>query len=90
MIELHRRANDETSDEIEERFDDMIITYKTETYENEGDAEFNLPFIKEGKTVVTGEDKIAKYLRELEGELKFQRSISGDYCYIDPGSGEVC
>lgn len=90
MIELHRPVNDELSDEVEEHLDGMIITYKTERYDNESRAEFDLPFIKEGKTVVTGEDKIEKYLRELEGELKFQRSISGDGCYIDPDTGEVC
>ena len=90
MIELHRPAKDEPSDEIEQRLDDMTITYKTERYNKESQADFDLPYIKEGKTVVTGEDKIEKYLRELEAELKLQRSVSGDYCYIDPDSGEVC
>jgi len=90
MIEFHRPENDEHSDEIEERFNDMIITFKVETYDTNRRADYKLPHIKEGKTVVSGKNRIEKYLQELEAELKWQRSLSGDGCYIDPETGKVC
>ncbi|MGF1670043.1 MAG: hypothetical protein ACFCU6_06320 [Balneolaceae bacterium] len=90
MIELHRPEIDPLSDELEERLNDMIIKYKTERYKNEETTSIDLPCIKEGSTLVTGSEKIKKYLLELEQELKWQRSLSGDGCYIDPDTGETC
>lgn len=90
MIELHRLKDDEFSEEIEEKMEDMLLAYETISYEKQNDASFNLPYIKEGKTIVNTPGKLESYLRELESELKLQRSISGDGCYIDPESGNVC
>ncbi len=90
MIELHKLKDDEFSEEIEEKMEDMLLAHESVSYDRKEDASFDLPYIKEGKTIVNTPGKIESYLRELESELKLQRSISGDGCYIDPRTGKVC
>lgn len=85
MIKLFRQADDPKADEIESRFENLILSYKTEISEDN-----DLPKIVDGDTTVSGDEEIEKWLRELESELKWQRSLSGDGCYIDPKSGNVC
>lgn len=85
MIKLIRQSDDSKADEIESRFEDLILSYKTEISENN-----DLPKIVDGDTTVSGDDEIEEWLRELESELNWQRSLSGDGCYIDPKSGNVC
>lgn len=85
MIKLIRKADDPKADEIESRFKDLILSYKTE--KSDGD---NLPKIQDGDTVISDDDEIESWFRELEDELVWQRSVSGDGCYIDPKSGKVC
>lgn len=85
MIKLFRQADDPKADEIESRFENLILSYKTEISEDN-----DLPKIVDGDTTVSGDEEIEKWLRELESELKWQRSLSGDGCYIDPKSNNVC
>ena len=85
MIKLIRQDDDPMADEIESRFQDLILSYKTEISEDN-----DLPKIVDGDTTLSDKDEIEEWLRELESELKWQRSLSGDACYIDPDSGNVC
>lgn len=85
MIKLIRKADDSKADHIESRFKNLILSYKTETA-----ACKHLPKIIDGDSVITGDEEIEAWLRELEDELSWQRSLSGDGCYIDPDSGDVC
>ena len=85
MIKLFRHADDPKADEIESRFEELILSYKTEISEDN-----DLPKILDGDTIISGDEEIEEWLRELESELKWQRSLSGDGCYIDPKSGNVC
>lgn len=85
MIKLIRQDDDPMADEIESRFNDLILSYKTEISEDK-----DLPKIVDGDTTLSDNDEIEEWLRELESELKWQRSLSGDGCYIDPKSGKVC
>lgn len=85
MIKLVRQTDDPKADEIESRFEDLILSYKTEISEDN-----DLPKIVDGDTTVSGDEEIEEWLRELESDLKWQRSLSGDGCYIDPESGNVC
>ena len=85
MIKLIRQTDDPKADEIESRFEDLILSYKTEISEDN-----DLPKILDGDTTVSGDEEIDEWLRELESDLKWQRSLSGDGCYIDPESGNVC
>jgi hypothetical protein len=85
MIKLIRQDDDPMADEIESRFEDLILSYKTEISEDN-----DLPKIVDGDTTLSGDKEIEEWLRELESDLKWQRSLSGDACYIDPDSGNVC
>ncbi|HKL15303.1 MAG TPA: hypothetical protein VJ915_06685 [Balneolaceae bacterium] len=85
MIKLIRQKDDPKADAIESRFDDLILSYKTEISDTD-----DLPKIIDGETVVSGDEEIEKWLRELEEDLSWQRSLSGDGCYIDPESGKIC
>ena len=85
MIKLIRQYDDPMADEIESRFKDLILSYKTEISEDN-----DLPKIVDGDTTLSNKGEIEEWLRELESELKWQRSLSGDGCYIDPESGKVC
>jgi len=89
MIKLFRKPDDPKADEIEGRFKDLILAYKTEIIEG-ASTEENLLKIEEGDTIISGDQEIESWLLELEAELKWQRSLSGDGCYIDPRSGNVC
>lgn len=95
MIEFHRYKKDEYADRIQQQLDDMVLAYKTITHEHpetEGGKEpdAGLPYFNENGTTYSGKQEITSYLRELSRELNEQRSISGDACYIDPRTGEIC
>lgn len=89
MITLYRKPDDPKADEIEGRFEDLILAYKTEVAVGSSTEE-NLPKIVDGDTTVTGDQQIEEWLTELEADLKWQRSLSGDGCFIDPKSGKIC
>jgi len=95
MIEFHRCQNDNYADRIQQKLDDMVLAYKTVTHRDpESDAgkepDTNLPYFDENGTKYSGKKEIETYLEELSRELEEQRSISGDACYIDPRTGEIC
>ncbi|MGK7371388.1 MAG: hypothetical protein ACNS64_14345 [Candidatus Halalkalibacterium sp. M3_1C_030] len=96
MIELHRYDNDEYSDRIQNTLDDMVLSYKTVVYhksENKSQSDLpdtSLPFLDENGTKYSDKKEIQSFIRELSKELEEQRSISGDACYIDPRSGDIC
>lgn len=91
MIVLHRNRKDSFADQIEETLTDLVVAHKTVIYNrSDPQPETPLPFLKENDTKVTGNENINAYLRELSNELQEQRSISGDACYIDPRTGEIC
>ena len=73
------------ADEIESRFKDLILSYETEISEDN-----DLPKIVDGDTTLSDKDEIEEWMIELKSELNWQRSLSGDGCYIDPKSGKVC
>jgi hypothetical protein len=85
MIKLIRNTDDTKSDDIESRFGDLVLSYKTEISDDD-----NLPKIQDGESVISGDKQIESWLRELEDELIWQRSLSGDGCYINPKSGKIC
>lgn len=91
MIELHRlQKNDPFSDRIEEKLKDLVVAHNVQRHPDRSSVDRRLPFIRENDTVVEGRDDLDAYLQRLEAELRQQRSITGDACYIDPETGEVC
>lgn len=87
MIKLIRQKNDPFADAIEQHFKDLVLSYKTKL--EEADKE-NTPRIVDGSKTFHGKQEIKEWLNELQSDLQWQRSLSGDGCYIDPDSGEVC
>ena len=87
MIVLHKKEKDELSDQLEERLNKLVISFKTMNHEDEVTK---LPFIEEDGEKYKEEKEIEKWLRDLESDLNWQRSLSGDGCYINPKSGKTC
>lgn len=90
MIEFHRLQKNDLSDEISTMLQDMVVAYRTKTYSDSSSSSHSLPHIREGDTIISGEKELREYLHNLDRELQQQRSITGDGCYIDPETGEVC
>ena len=86
MITLHYFKNDRNSRELKSRLDGWSLRYEVIEHE-EGEG---LAFIQEDETIIKGQQELEQWFQKLEQELKWQRSISGDGCYIDPDSGEIC
>lgn len=89
MIKLHRKPDDSKADKIEDQFKNLTLAYDTVVIESESERK-NLPKIEDGDTTVSGDRKIEEWLIELEADLKWQRSLSGDGCFINPKSGKIC
>ncbi len=89
MIILHKIENDSKSDELEQKLTDLVLAFKT-THHRPGDGKYFRPYIEDGESIISGEKEIEEWILELEAELKWQRSLSGDGCFIDPESGKVC
>lgn len=85
MIILHRRRKDPEADKIEEKLDDLVLAYQVETNPNYTDM-----FIEDGDQKIKDSEKIESWFQKLESELKWQRSLSGDACFMDPDTGEIC
>lgn len=80
MITLYRHESDEKAGEIEEKFKELVLAYHVENLPES--SEF---YILDGNTRVEGDEETEEWLLKLEAELKWQRSLSGDGCYITPG-----
>lgn len=87
MITLHTSAERPESKKIEERLKDLVIAFQ----KMEHDAEdSDLPYIEEDGKKYVSEKDIEEWLRKLEAEVSWSRSLSGDGCYIDPQDGTIC
>jgi len=84
MIYLYKNEKDYLSASIKDKLDDLSLRYQ-ERSTNE-----NHTFIKDNDQVYKGEEDINEFIKELKFELEHERSISGDACYLDQHSGEVC
>ncbi|MEX0720159.1 MAG: hypothetical protein WD059_05795 [Balneolaceae bacterium] len=89
MVILHKINNDSKSAALQEELNRLVISYKTVEH-NPEQEEGQWPFIEEDGKIIEGKRNIKDWLEELEDELKNQRSITGDGCYIDPKTGSVC
>lgn len=87
MIILHRRKNDTASDQLEEKLNRLVLSFKTINHDSKAEK---FPYIEEDGRQFNSDEEIKGWLRELESQLNWQRSLSGDGCYVDPESGEVC
>lgn len=86
MITLHRHKIDPKAEEIEQKFKDLVLAYSVETLPEDESG----PFIVDGDKKIEGVEEITAWLRELQSDLEWERSLTGDACYLDPETGEVC
>ncbi len=89
MITLHCIKDDFKSNRLEQKLKEMVLAYKT-VYHQANEHSHPLPYIEEDDAIITDHEKIEEWILELEAELKWQRSLSGDGCFINPDSGEIC
>ncbi|MFD2531322.1 hypothetical protein [Gracilimonas halophila] len=87
MITLHKKKDHINSDKLESRLEDLVIAFKREIH---AENEAGLPYIVEDGIVYKTEEEIEEWMIELTAELNWQRSLSGDGCYIDPEKGKIC
>ncbi len=90
MITLYRAEKDQEADKIEEKLESLVVSFQSEIVTDNDKADSVLPYIVEGNKRISGDSKLDKYITELERELHIQRSVTGDACYIDPDTGEIC
>lgn len=86
MIKLYRKESDSAADRIEEKLQDLVLSYQLKILPPD---EQKL-YIDDGGNKITGDENIEKWFIQLQSELRWQRSLSGDGCYIDPETGETC
>lgn len=85
MITLLRNKNDKSADAVEEKFRDLVLAYRVVI-----NNEIKSLIVKDGEDQYTPGKDFDDWLLQLKFELKSQRSLSGDGCYNDPRTGEVC
>lgn len=87
MIILHIPISEKSDHKLEQRLQDLVLAYQKVEHD-EGEVE--QAFIEEDSVNYKTKEEIQAWFRQLQGELDWQRSLSGDGCYIDPESGETC
>lgn len=87
MIVLHKKGSHRNSELLEERVKELVITFKKKIHSQ---AEKGLPFIEEDGKVFKTDEEIEDWFKEIKEELDWQRSLSGDGCYINPKDGRIC
>jgi len=90
VIKLYRNREDTFADKIAEQLENLAVAYKIYITDHCNPDEEKLPYLKEGNKTVSKNKEIEKFLYDLSLDLKDQRSVTGDSCYIDPETGEIC
>ncbi|MDX1637510.1 MAG: hypothetical protein R3281_06050 [Balneolaceae bacterium] len=89
MIAFHRPDTDDPySDQIKEKLEEMVVAHNVHRHDPSADEK--LPYCRENDRIFSGKQEIEQYLQELERELREQRMVTSDSCYIDPETGEIC
>ena len=91
MVELYRTAESPLADELEEQLQEMVAAYRTEIVADAESLSFSdeLPVVRDGDEVVTGEENLLRYLDELRDLLGEWDRFGSDACYIEE-DGSIC
>lgn len=89
MIIIHTLRTNKRENYLSEALDNLVLRYGIEIHE-EADGDHQFPYITDGDKLISGKKSLNDWLYELKKELKWQRSVSGDGCYLDPDTGETC
>lgn len=87
MITLHKKREHASSDQLQKKLEELVIAFKKEVHPDDAAG---LPYIVEDEKEYQSKEAIEEWLAELSEDLNWQRSLSGDGCYIDPKKGKVC
>lgn len=87
MITLNKKINNEFGDELESKLQNLVIAFKTKVIDENSEDEV---FIIDGGKKISGKAELESWFRQLESELRWTRSLSGDACFIDPATGNTC
>lgn len=87
MITLYKKSDSHFGDEIREKLNDLVVSYEERELPEGGSSGV---FIMDSGKKIEGRRAIDDWLIQFEKELSWQRSLSGDGCYIDPETGETC
>lgn len=87
MIILHIKSSELKTPEIERELREMVVSYKTEVHP---EWEAQDAYIEEDGKEYRTEKEIEGWVQQLKKELSWQRSLSGDGCYVDPDKGNSC
>lgn len=89
MIILHKKLDHPESENLEGKLIDLVLAYEIISYPADK-QDPGLPYIEESGRTYKGSEEISQWLLTLEEELSWQRSLSGDACYINPETGRIC
>ena len=87
---MHRLDDDPLADRVEETLNELVVAHKVVRYLEMPAGDPTPPCINESGRIIVGKQDLDEYLYRLKTDLDRQRSISGDVCYIDPETGEIC
>lgn len=87
MITLKKKRNHEFGNELKDRLESLVVAFKTEDIAESAEDDL---YIVDGGKKISGRENLESWLLELESDLKWSRSLSGDSCYIDPKTQETC
>jgi len=87
MITLYKKRDSQFGDKVREKLIDLVVSYEEKELPEDGSSGV---FIMDSGKKIEGRRAIDDWLTQLEKELSWQRSLSGDGCYIDPETGETC
>jgi len=87
MITLYKKRDSQFGDKVREKLIDLVVSYEEKELPEDGSSGV---FIMDSGKKIEERRAIDDWLTQLEKELSWQRSLSGDGCYIDPETGETC
>lgn len=87
MITLFRKNSSDKGLQLRGQLNELVIAYREEILPETSDRKV---YILDGGREYSGDIEIEQWLTGLKRELQIQRSVTGDACYLDPETGEVC
>jgi hypothetical protein len=95
MFKFYRQKSDCFANWVEEKLDEMVVAHKIIDANGndplpEGITPDDLPALSDGHETWSSQSDIKEFLRELDQDLSFSRSLTSDACYVDPENPDQC
>jgi hypothetical protein len=93
VIHLYRRSHDPAGRDAETALRDMVLAHTVTVVDGRGHPELpdgaELPSLRDGETLVSGEDSVAAHLEELRALVTEWNRFQSDACFVED-DGSVC